>query len=317
MRAPRLLVGLLSLTLLPALVAAPAWRARAAEAATDVAARAAALKKKGDAAMDALNYADAVAAYTEAYEVGKDPAVLYNKGRALQALGRYPEAVAELERFRAEAPPELRAKVPKLDALIDEVRAHVSTLTVTCGVAGAHVRVGGREIGVTPLAKPVALVAGKARLEISADGYLPYAKELELPGGGALTIDAALVKQVGNGFLVVQSPIAGASVFVDGKVQGTAPIEVSLPEGAHVVVLRREGYDEGESKASVVAGERRTLTIDLAKRAGITSKWWFWTGVGVVVVGGVVVTAALLTERSPSSGDSFSPSRVSGPLLTF
>lgn len=310
MHAPRWLALVLALSVVPS-------GTLVARADTVAEERAATLKKKGDAAMDALQYSDAVAAYAEAYEAGKDPAVLYNKGRALQALGQYPEALVELERFRTEASAELKAKVPKLDALIAEVRARVSTLAVTCTVPGARVMVRDRVVGTTPLDKPVALVAGKAKLEILADGYFPYAKELDLPGGGTLSVDAALVKKSSHGFLVVTSPVAGASVFVDGKPAGSVPLEVSLPSGSHVVIVRREGYDEAESRTEVVPGERRSVTVDLAKKSGLTSKWWFWTGIGVVVVSGVAVTAALLTEKSPSSGDSFQPSRVSGPLLSF
>jgi hypothetical protein len=39
--------------------------------------------------------------------------------------------------------------------------------------------------------------------------------------------------------------------------------------------------------------------------------------VGVIVAGGVVTTAALLTEKKAGTGDSFSPSQISAPLTRF
>src|SRR4051794_30216139 len=70
---------------------APAAHAQEA----DVAARVAEIKKRGDTAMDSGRPADALAAYVEAYSLVKEPALLYNKGRALQALGEYPQALEE------------------------------------------------------------------------------------------------------------------------------------------------------------------------------------------------------------------------------
>ncbi len=64
----------------------------------------------------------------------------------------------------------------------------------------------------------------------------------------------------------------------------------------------------------VVAGERKELMVQLEKR-GIVSKWWFWAGVGaVVVVGGAVITYAVLTERPAPQGDGFQPGQLSAPL---
>src|SRR5437899_856477 len=81
--------------------ALPVREARAQQAPAAEADRVGALKKRGDDAMDSLRYADALAAYSEAYSLSKDPALLYNKGRADQALGDYPSALQELERFNA------------------------------------------------------------------------------------------------------------------------------------------------------------------------------------------------------------------------
>lgn len=279
----------------------------------DATAEASSLKKKGDLAMDKLDYAGAIAAYAEAYALAKDPAVLYNKGRAHQALAQFPEALRELELFDATAPPALKAKVPKLGALIDEIRAKVSTLTIRCNVKSARVLVRDR---VASIDGAMQLQSGTAVIEATADGYLPHREELTLPGGGALTVDIVLKPRSTTGVLTVKSPVAGATALVDGKPIGTTPAQVVLPAGSHRVVVRSEGYDEAEVSAVVTAGATREVTVDLAKHPGLASKWWFWTGISVVVIGGSVLTYSLLTERKPDSGD-FSPGRVSGPLITF
>src|SRR5690349_16846814 len=111
----------------PAPATPPEVAAKGAEAPLDdVQARAAARKKAGDAAMEALQYADALAAYSDAHAITRDPALLYNMGRALQALNRFPEALDKLDAFELAASPELKARVPRLPKLIAEIRQRVS-----------------------------------------------------------------------------------------------------------------------------------------------------------------------------------------------
>lgn len=278
--------------------------------------RVAELRKKGDTAMDTGYPADALAAYKEAAGLSSDPALHYNMGRALQALTRYPEALAEVEAFNATAPAELKAKVPRLDSLIDDLRAKVATLTVTCNVTGAEVRFAGKTLGQTPLAS-VKLNAGAGALEVSAEGYLPHKIELTLPGGGLSNLDIQLKSKATTGILIVTSPVTGASVAIDDTQAGNVPVEAALTAGTHTLTLRKEGYESARTSAIVGAGERKTVSIPLDEIRPLTSKWWFWTIVGTVVVTGAVVTIyALTTERKPDSG-TIPPGQVGAAAFRF
>src|SRR5262245_59486023 len=157
--------------------------------------KAAALKAQGDDAMQRIDYTRALEAYSQAYELDANPALLYNKGRALEALARYPEALEQLESFEREAPPDLKARVPKLGELVASVRAKVSTLNIRCNVKGARVLVRQRVVGTTPLASPLRVNAGKASVEVDADGYNGYQKSVLLPGGGSLELDVQLLSK--------------------------------------------------------------------------------------------------------------------------
>lgn len=311
---------LLPWALLFVLAPAPARAADAQAAPAPVAAappapdpRAEQRKAAGDEAMGTLRYADALVAYREAYAIHAQPALLYNIGRALQALGRFPEALDSLEAFRAQAPPELLAKVPKLEALIAEVRARVSELTLTVNVDGARVLIRRELVGTTPLPKALRLNAGPAALEVRADGYVPYSTTLDLTPAGTLGLPIQLAPLSDRALLVVRSPVRGARVLVDGRPAGTVPTETVVKAGQHTIVVRQSGYDEGKSVAFLKAGERKVLDVPLAETTPITATWWFWTGLGVVVAGGVAVTAALVTERSPSEG-SIPPGKLATAL---
>jgi len=278
-------------------------------------ARAAALKRKGDAEMDVLHYAEALAFYTEAYGLTHDAALLYNRARVLEALDRFVEASDELEHFAQDARPDLRARVPQLKELLADLKARIAKLTVTCAVPNARVLVRDKVVGTTPINGPIRLNAGKADLEVVAEGYLPYREKIELPKGGELTVDVALVARDARGQLLISTLPDGADVRVDGKSFGHSPTEAQLKPGSHVIVATLDGFREKKSSAILADGERKTIELTLEKKPPITTTWWFWTGVSVVVVGAAVVisTIALTTEGSPGEGD-IPPGRVSGPL---
>ncbi len=285
-------------------------------ASADPASDAADLKAQGDDAMQRIEYEKALDLYNRAYALDPAPALLYNRGRAYEALARYPEALDQLEEFERTAPDELKAKVKKLDELLARVRAKVSELEVKANVDGARVLLRAKVVGTTPLGKPLRVNAGKAVVEVSKEGYHPFRRTVALTGGGKLTLDAELFSKSKTGVLTIGSPVAGATVFIDGKRLGIAPVQTALSAGRHRVVVRHEDYDEADTSVEMVAGTRNRIDVPLDKPTPVVSRWWFWTGVGVVVVSGAVLTYALLTERSADKGD-IPPGQVSGPLMRF
>jgi hypothetical protein len=288
-------------------------RAQAVEPSAEERARALELKRTGDAAMESMHYRDAVDAYVQAYAITKDPALLYNRGRALQAVGDFPGALEALEGFDASAGPALKSRVPKLGELLAEVRSKVATLNVTCNVAGARVLVRDTVVGTTPLRGPMRFNAGAATLEVLAEGYVPHRRTLQLPPGGTLEVEVSLVAKAKAAVLVLRSSVPGTTAIVDGQVAGNPPLEVVVDPGPHKILARAEGYAETETSAIVALGEHKEVDLTFKKNPGITAKWWFWTGIGVAVAGGATVAAALLIEKNPSHGD-LAPGIVRAPL---
>lgn len=278
-------------------------------------AQAGALKRKADAEMDLLHYAEALASYTQAYDLTHDPALLYNRARVLEALERFSEALDTLERFASEASPELRARVPKLKELMAELNGRVTKLTVNCAVPNARVIVRDKVVATTPVSGPIRINAGTAELEVVAEGYIPFRQTIELPKAGVLVVDVTLVTREAKGQLVVSTTPEGADVKVDGKPLGRAPAEAQLVPGNHIILVSLDGYRDQKTSAVVVDGERKRVDLSLEAKPPITQTWWFWTGVGAVVVGATVgvLVYALTTERSAGSGD-IPPGQVAGPL---
>lgn len=272
------------------------------------------LRDSGNEAMLAMRYADGLAAYQKALELTPDDAGLYYSiARAHQFLGEYPEALDSLETFEKKATPEMRAKVGKLDALYTEIRPRVGTLNLTCDTAGARVLVRNKVIGVTPLAA-TRIGAGAAIIQVELDGYFTETRPVTIPGGGEAAIKVELHKRSTSGFVSISTSPMGAVVSVDGREMGTSSptLELSLPAGSHELTARRDGYDQARIPIVLSPGATRDVSIPLEEKKAVYTRWWFWTGVGAAVLGGVALTYALTTERSAGHG-SLNPSQVTGP----
>ena len=279
--------------------------------------RGAALKQRGDEAMDSLHYDDALRLYEQSYEASPNPAVLYNESRVYQARGQYPEALALMLRFDREALPDLKGRVAGFDALLEELRGHVAVLDVRCNQNGAHVLVNDRVVGTTPLLEPREVNAGPATVAVTLDGYSPFKQSLDLPGKVTTALVVTLESSSRMGVLAVRVSGPPADVSIDGKPMGMTPLELPLAAGPHPLQLHREGSLDLQTSTIIVAGQRKELELDLASKRPITQSWWFWTGVGVVVAGGAILTYALLTERSAGTGYGFSPGQASVALTKW
>lgn len=220
------------------------------------------LKADADATMDAHRYAEAAQLYGRLYEVTSDPTALYNEGRALEALGEYPDAIDRLERFRDAASPALRARTKGLDEHIEELRGRVTTIVITTPARGARLLVRGKDSGAIEGSRELRVRAGPATIEVNADGYQTFKREIDLQARTTERIDVEL------------------------KPRSTTP-------------LSGKPQDDGEARP-------------------ITGQWWFWVGMGVLVVGAAsaVVIAVTSGGADEKTGD-FDRGRIAAPLITF
>ncbi len=271
-------------------------------ASADRVAQAKALKDEGDALMGSLEYEKALARYDEGFALGADAALLYNSARALEALGRFSEALTRLESFQARATPELIARVPNLAELMDDVRKHTCTLEIRANQPAALVSLGGKKLGTTPLASVRLDPVKSALLEVSLEGYTPVRREVDLPAGGAIVIAVELVAADRRGELVVRSEVDGASVYIDGSLVGAAPTSVRVDPGAHDVLVSAMGHDDAVATVTLEPGTKRAVDLNPVLTP-IYTTWWFWTA-GAALLGGAVAggVVAAMTERAPDSG---------------
>ncbi len=83
------------------------------------------------------------------------------------------------------------------------------------------------------------------------------------------------------------------------------------------MLARADGYEDRGTSVVIAFGEtKRRWQLEAQSQPSIFSRWWFWTGVGVIVAAGVVTTYALVTEKPAGHGD-FQPGQVSAPLVSW
>lgn len=272
------------------------------------------LKEKGDEAFRERRYGEALEFYDAAWAKEQQPVLNYNRGRAYEALGRFPEALDQFESFVERAPKDLKAKVPKLDTLMEETRGKVCTISIESVPVGATVLLDGVKLGVTPIVDR-RVNAGDVELELSADNYLPKTQAVSLPGGGTLPLNITLAP-VTQGKLIVKTDPEGATVTIDGKPAGLSPIVREVTSGEHQLRIELDGYETIEDTFAVEPGKDETVSITLTSTTPIYAAWWFWTSIGgaVAVAGGLTATfVALNTEKEPEPG-SIDPGLVQAPI---
>ena len=270
------------------------------------------LKAQGDKGMESGDYADALRAYSKALSIEPSAVLHYNRGRALQGLGRNAEALDELEKFEQSAPAKLANAVPELAEMMDAVRHQVAEVKVNCHVPGATLHVQQKALPL-PLRQSLRFDPGSFDVEVTAAGYESWRARITLEGGEVRELEPQLRPKDLRGTLVVTSPIAGALADVDGKTVGTVPVELSVSPGEHAIRVRHHDYETATSTVVVRTGERRSLSLSLQHKPRFYEQWWFWGGVGTLVATGVVVGVALATEKSPATGD-IPPGQITAPL---
>jgi len=207
--------------------------------------------------------------------------------------------------------------VSGLSTLINEIRSRVATLVVKANVEGARVTLRGVEIGKTSKdSLRVQIVKGRGALVVEKEGYAPFKQDVDLPGESSTIINAILETKAATASVKITTNPPRSSVTIDGRAVGASPVELDLTPKSHTIEIEREGYDKLQATVSVEADKPRTFDFELHESPSILSRWWFWTGIGVVVAGGVVLTFVALKEKDAPAG-TIAPGTVGAPLVVW
>jgi hypothetical protein len=262
-----------------------------------------AAKEAYDAAVVLLDNSDcagAIAKYTQAYDLAKDPRLLFDIAvcdRDLRAYARMQGLLLRYEREDAAAmSAQQRAEVEAALAAIHDL---VGTVHLTVSEAGADVSVDAEPAGTTPLATPIVVDLGKHTLSVKKDGFEPVVRTVEIAGGNETNLAIALVRQARPALFRVNAD-PGATVVIDRKELAHGSFDGALAPGAHEVQVTEAGKKDYETRVVLGDGEARTLEVTLeAERRPML---WPWIAGGAALLVGASVGGYFLLRPQDTRG---------------
>ena len=230
----------------------------------------------------------ALTKYRQAYELSKDPRLLFNMAICEKNLRGYARMQSLLQQYRREAgssiSPDDRATV---EGVLAATKNLVGAVRLATSEGGASVAVDGEPAGTTPLAQPLVIDLGKHVVVVKKDGFETFERAVEVPGGGEVTVNVTLVPQIHASHLVVATE-ADATIVIDNAVAGTGRFDGKLSPGTHDVRVTEPGKTPYKAEIELKDGEMRTVQVTLAdERHG--GALWPWLVGGAAVAAGAAV----------------------------
>ncbi len=220
------------------------------------------------------NYEAALADFDRAYELAPHWGLLYNIGLAHAALLNYPAAVDALERHLREGADEVPVtRRSQLERELRRLESLIGRLVITFeGPAAVALYIDGIERATSPFADPITVAAGRRRVEVRADSFLPFRREVIVAGGVEVELSVELVRAPAqSGVIIVELDVPGAEITLDGEAVGTSPLDrpIVADPGRHVLEAARPGYETAGRVVEVELGEFLTVEISLTRRADL------------------------------------------------
>ncbi|XXX78729.1 PEGA domain-containing protein [Sorangium sp. So ce134] len=246
------------------------------------------------------DFANAFIKFQRAYEISKDPRLLWNMIACTSKMHRYKQLLALVEQLRREDRgvllPEDWARLADIER---NARDLVGRLSFAVSERDAEVTIDGEPIGKTPLAGEVIVDSGARRVRVFKPGFKEHVRVESVAPGAQVVVDVQLAPQAHTGRLsVVASP--GDRIALDGKLLGQGRWDGAVPSGRHVLRVTAPGKVPYESEIVVQDDALSSLRVGLApvERTGGTPAW-LWVAGGALGVAVAVTLGVVLFQPAP------------------
>jgi hypothetical protein len=179
-------------------------------------------------------------------------------------------------------------------------------LIVNSTTDGATLTIDGKVMGTVPLEDSIILLPGEHQLKLQLRGYKDYVGTITIAPGETFELEMDLVPWAG--IVRIGANVEGATVKVDGKVEGVTPFDKDIPAGARTIIISHPDYKDEVRTLTLRATEVVNLDVVLqslkdepvAGGSGpeFYETWWFWTLIGVAGAG--AATAAVVATGGES-----------------
>jgi len=214
----------------------------------------------------ANDFKGALVEFERAYEVSKNPRVLYNVGVTEKLLTHYARAVDAWDKELREGAKILTpAETFELKNAIAIVQRFVTTIEVSANEAGATLYIDDYPLGKTPFAAPVRIDVGRRAVTLRKEGFVDATQNIDVASGARTPVTFRLEPR--NKTALVSVTVGGtpsATVFVDGKDMGPAPFKGELPAERHTIEARSPGFVTVGQTVDVQYGQPLSLVLSLS-----------------------------------------------------
>jgi hypothetical protein len=237
--------------------------------------------------------------YQRAYELSKDPRLLFDMAVCDRDLGRYAQMQTYLLRYEQEEAGQMSPEqVAQIHDALAAIRHLVAQIRLTVSEADAEASVDGEPVGLTPLAAPVVVDVGKHTLTVKKDGFAPAERLVDMKGGEDTEIALQLMELPHTGLLRVDAD-PSAVIAVDRMFVARGSLEQALVPGNHSVKVTESGKKPYSTTITLRARESRELQVRLEDEA--RTPIWPWVTAGVAVVAGATIGAYFLFKQQPDN----------------
>lgn len=261
-------------------------------------------------------FAEAAAAFREAYSASADPRYVFNMGKCFERSQNFLEAARHYGRYLRLVPTAKDAKTIRnlMQQLLLRAQPEWARLRVNSVPEGARVYLNDRKQGVqgvTPMRR--SLPPGSYTVILERRGYHPTTRTVSLAPRQRSRLNFALKPL--TGFLQLRVATAGVKLIIDGVDIGQLSKDESknrlkLHTGPHFVFLKRKHYASLFRRIVIETGKTTSLSVALTQlpvKIAHTTLWtWGWvtTGVGIAALG-AGLTMALLAKGDQERVNSY------------
>lgn len=261
------------------------------------------------------DFSTAHARFKQAYDLSKNPRLLWNMAACSSKAKRYGVAIDEATRFLTEGRGRISAdQQGRAEQMIADLRKLVAEVRVEITPVGASLSVDAEPKGAMTAATSFLLEVGRHELRAEKSGYEPrdHVFTITEPKLVVVRLDLKAV------IVAPETPVTARLVVVtdsegvvelDGKALAKGTFDAAVRPGAHHLRIAASGKKTYDGDLDLAAGSTRQLSVTLVSDGALStisgdqasgSSWWPWAVGGAVVAAGAGVGGYYLLKPADS-----------------
>ena len=216
---------------------------------------------------DAQDYAGALVEFQRAYDLSKDPRVLYNVAVCQKNLKHYAKAIHAFKHELSEGGPKLTAKDTKeIQDAVTLLAEYVSTLDVKSNEDGATISIDGEDSGQTPYSAPLQIDVGQHTIRARKDGFKEPASQTVsiargVPGAITFRLEPEKIQAI---VTITATGTSRASIWIDGTDMGPSPFRGQVTLGRHTFEARATGFSSALQTSEISSKDPMSVQLALS-----------------------------------------------------